>query len=155
MTGIGGALARRARVRVGLRLLLMACSVAAPSFAHESVGYRFAAVAVDRVVDGDTFVATLHVHPMFGDRAKVRVLGIDTPEIRGKCLEERELAVKARDRLGRLLTDARRVDLVNASLDSFGRILARVAADGVDVGEQLVAEGLARRWAGKREGWCR
>jgi len=29
-----------------------------------------------------------------------------------------------------------------------------VSAGGVDIGETLIAEGLARRWDGRRHPWC-
>lgn len=35
-----------------------------------------------------------------------------------------------------------------------GRTLAVVWVGGQDVGEVLVAEGLARAWGGRREPWC-
>lgn len=38
--------------------------------------------------------------------------------------------------------------------DRYGRTLGRVLVDGVDVGELLISEGLARRWDGRRHPWC-
>ncbi len=39
--------------------------------------------------------------------------------------------------------------------DRYGRTLATVSVDGQDVGEILIAEGLARPWTGHRQPWCR
>lgn len=36
----------------------------------------------------------------------------------------------------------------------YGRLLATIRVDGRDVGEVLVAEGLARPWGGRRASWC-
>ena len=38
--------------------------------------------------------------------------------------------------------------------DRYGRKLRVVERDGVSLGETLVAEGLARRWEGRRRPWC-
>jgi len=38
--------------------------------------------------------------------------------------------------------------------DRYGRKLRIVIRDGVSIGERLVAEGLARRWTGRRMPWC-
>jgi endonuclease YncB( thermonuclease family) len=38
--------------------------------------------------------------------------------------------------------------------DLYGRKLRIVTRDGRSIGDQLVAEGLARTWSGRREPWC-
>jgi endonuclease YncB( thermonuclease family) len=38
--------------------------------------------------------------------------------------------------------------------DRHGRLLATITVDGKDVGEIMIAEGLARPWVGKRQPWC-
>ena len=92
------------------------------------------------VVDGDT---------VWINREKIRLLDIDAPEMQGRCPAERALAIRARDRLVELLR-GRDVEIERDGTDRYGRTLARLG----DVGEQLVSEGLARRW-GDRRGWCR
>ena len=66
----------------------------------------------------------------------------------GRCPAESALAVQARERLVTLLR-GRELVLERRGADRYGRTLARLG----DVGEQLVREGLARRW-GDRRGWC-
>ena len=89
------------------------------------------------VVDGDTLVVALD-----GRRERVRVLGIDAPEVRS-CLAERSTAETRRLALGR------RVELEGdssqRSRDRFGRRLAYVRLpEGRDLGFELVSAGLAR-----------
>lgn len=91
------------------------------------------------VVDGDT---------VWIEGEKIRLLDIDAPEMEGRCPAERALARRARDRLVVLLR-AREVTIARDGVDKYGRTLARLG----DTGEQLVREGLARRW-GDRRGWC-
>lgn len=121
----------------------MAWPVAVPNDASASV-------RIVRVIDGDT------VEIAGGDR--VRILNIDTAEMppRSGCLAEERLARAAKARLGQLVQAADEVALVSAGRDrdQYGRQLRLVRLDGVDVGEQLVGEGLAKPWRGHRAEWC-
>lgn len=107
------------------------------------------------VYDGDTFTAKVRIWFETEVTTSVRVLGIDTPEIRGKCDAEKALAIAAREALVRLLAGGS-VILRDLSEDKYGgRIDARVIAAGVDVAQRMVELGHARPYdGGKREGWC-
>jgi endonuclease YncB( thermonuclease family) len=65
------------------------------------------------------------------------------------------MAVEAKARLAQTI-DGQTVDLVREGRqrDRYGRVLARVVFQGKDMGEMLVAAGLARKWSGHREPWC-
>jgi endonuclease YncB( thermonuclease family) len=82
---------------------------------------------VVKVYDGDTItVAT----PLDYTRApiyhfSVRLRGIDSPEIRGKTPEEREVATKARDALAAKVLN-QMVFLQNIDTEKYGRVLADV-----------------------------
>lgn len=56
-----------------------------------------------------------HLCSLLGERIGVRLRGIDTLEIRGKCEEEKALALKARDRLEGLREAAKQIDLVDVA----------------------------------------
>lgn len=119
---------------------------------------RFQGVVLHGCYDGDTCTFTIPgVHPLLGDRIGVRLRGIDTPEIPGKCEEEKALARKARDRLEELLKAAKRIDLVSVARGKYFRIVADVEADGVKVVGVLLREGLGRRYdgVGARRLWCK
>ena len=101
-----------------------------------------------RVIDGDTFdYGTL----------RVRIADIDTPELRGRCTYETDLAVRATTRLAALLADGG-LELHplpdGRDQDRYGRKLRIVTRNGRSLGDILVAEGLARTWTGRREPWC-
>ena len=104
----------------------------------------------------DTFTFTLPgVHPFFGEKISVRIRGIDTPEIRGKCEAENQKAKAARDFLRNVLRNAGRIDLVDAERGKYFRIVATVQADGRNVAALLIARGLGRPYqGGRRAGWC-
>lgn len=96
------------------------------------------------VVDGDTLW-------LFSE--KIRIAGIDAPEVKGACGSERERARLATLRLAELLA-AGPMRVERQGLDRYGRTLAEIAVDGADVGRALVSEGLARPWGGRRQPWC-
>jgi len=101
-----------------------------------------------RVIDGDTF----HYAGM-----RIRIADIDTPEVNGRCAYETELAARATRRMRSLLADGP-FELHplpdGRDVDRFGRALRIVTRNGRSLGDQLVAEGLARTWTGRREPWC-
>ncbi len=100
------------------------------------------------VVDGDT---------IWLEGVKIRIADIDTPEIsQPKCDYEYDLGIKARDRLVVLLNQGEfeAVTIGSRDEDQYGRKLRVLLRDGRSIGDQLVAEGLARTWSGLREPWC-
>ncbi len=109
-----------------------------------------------RVIDGDTFVAKVMPLPDTTREVTVRVMDLDTPEFRGECAEEREMAQAAKLRAAELLTGRFRLEVPEArAFDKFGRLLARVRLeDGRYLAGVLIREGLGRRWTGRRESWC-
>ncbi|MEM9085284.1 MAG: thermonuclease family protein [Pseudomonadota bacterium] len=80
---------------------------------------------------------------------RLRIADIDTPELNGQCPYEIAKAKEARDRLLELLNE-RGLQFTRVGTDRYGRTLVEMPA----VSEQLIREGLARRWKGKRENWC-
>ncbi len=53
------------------------------------------AAKVIKVYDGDTFTVEAYPLPGLEAKASVRVDGVDTPEIRGKCEAEKQKAIEA------------------------------------------------------------
>jgi micrococcal nuclease len=103
-----------------------------------------------RVIDGDT------IEDMRAD-ITYRIVNIDTPETgsRAQCTAERELGNQATRQARALITAARDLELrPTGRIDRYGRTIAFVVIDGRDLGETLIAEGLARPWRGRREPWC-
>jgi endonuclease YncB( thermonuclease family) len=101
-----------------------------------------------RVIDGDTIKAPFAV--------KYRLLGFGTPEIfHSQCDAELELGMAAKERLEEILASGEVRVIESGRIDKYRRTLAHVEVDGVDVGEILIGEGLARPYKGeKRKNWC-
>ena len=132
----------------------------APAPATSPTIYIYEGVQLLECYDGDTCTYDVpRSDPILGlfvhKQIKVRVINIDTPEMqRVACPAEKDLAIRARDRMVQLQEDALRVDLYATGNDTYSRVLAFIVVDGLDAGEILIAEGLARPWAGRRESWC-
>ena len=110
-----------------------------------------------RNYDGDTITFTLpDLHPIIGKKIAVRVNGIDTPEIKGKCDKEKYDAEQAKGMVEDFLKDAERIDLKNMGRGKYFRIVADVYADGENLAEALVDSGMAVRYNGgkKNAPWC-
>lgn len=105
------------------------------------------------IVDGDSIAI---------DGEEIRLTGFDTPEVKhARCDAERELGQRATSRLEELVCRSGEASVAvvmskrrpGPAHEAHGRPLARIVVDGLDVGEILVAEGLARRRKPRR-GWC-
>jgi micrococcal nuclease len=87
---------------------------------------------VKKVIDGDTIIVA--------GGEKVRYIGIDTPELGEPFYNE------AKER-NRALVEGKQVIVKVCAWeqrDRYGRVLAWVYAEGIDVGGRLLKEGLAR-----------
>ena len=106
--------------------------------------------------DGDTCYVTAKTLPIPLQRMSVRILGIDTPETRGDCPEEKALALRGREFANVAFNGAETIEFLNLKWDKYGgRVLADVWLDGVDYAALLIEAGLARPYdGGKKEGWC-
>ena len=114
-------------IAVGLLICLAGC------VSREITARTF---TVDRIIDGDTFEIRYD-----GEPTSVRLFGIDAPEIRdpGGAEAKAELARLILTRKVRLQFPGKR------KRDNFGRLLARVYVDGIDIGAEMVKRGFARR----------
>jgi len=104
-----------------------------------------------RVIDGDT-VAIL------GERANVRLVGFNTPEISSAaCNREYALGQRAKSRLHELIQNSQRIEFQRVACAcrpgtegtkacNYGRECGSIRVDGRDVGSVLISEGLAVRY---------
>jgi endonuclease YncB( thermonuclease family) len=133
--------------------------IEAPAFLSsepETVDERFGRSGVDRshacVVDGDTF--------RLGKR-RIRIVGIDAPEVEGQCRSERNLAAAETVKLQALLNDGPFVmtGRLDDMKDRYGRDLRVITRHLPDETARSIAAdmrqaGLARRYVGRKLSWC-
>lgn len=113
-------------------------------------------VEVVRVIDGDTFEARVHLWPGLEMTTRVRLRGIDAPEMKGACVEEMRMAEAAGEALRAQLADGD-VTIFNIGPDKYnGRVVADAATRRTpNVSSTLLAAGHARPYqGGRRGGWC-
>lgn len=126
--------------------------------AWSQTSWDFERVIYHTCYDGDTCMVSIPgVHPLFGDHIPVRLLGIDTPEIKGQCEQEKTLAREARDFARTMLSEAKEIKLVQVSRgDKYFRVLGRLEADGHDLSQALLDANLAVAYNGgtKTARWC-
>ena len=109
-----------------------------------------------QVIDGDSVRVRARIWPGQTVTVTVRLLGIDTPELRAKCASERTRAVAARACLAARL-ESGAIELRDIRFGKYsGRVLARIStSDGKDASALMLRSGYARPYAGrKRAGWC-
>jgi len=135
-----------------LRLLILSI-IFFPSIVHAKTFGDYQGAFYVRNYDGDTVTFNLPgLHPIIGEKINIRVNGIDTPEIRGKCDKETYDAQQARDMVADILKDAERIDLKNMERGKYFRIAADVIVDGENLGDILVESGMAIRYDGGKKG---
>jgi endonuclease YncB( thermonuclease family) len=113
-------------------------------------------VDVIRTVDGDTFEARVHLGVGLDLNTRVRLRGIDAPELKAACPEELQMAEAAGTAL-RVLLGEGGVTIFNIGPDKYsGRVVADVATKKTgNVSAALLAAGHARSYSGgHRNGWC-
>lgn len=112
---------------------------------------------ITSIYDGDTFRCTIAGYPgIVGERIGIRVNGIDTPEMRGKCDKEKKWARKAKQFAVQMLRSGDTVELRNMKRGKYFRIVADVYIDGVNLTNELIKNGLGVEYHGgkKSKNWC-
>ena len=106
--------------------------------------------------DGDTCYVLAPALPEPLQKMSVRILGIDTPEMRAECAEEKKLALKGRDLANKMFRSAEKIEFNNLKWDKYGgRVLADVYLDGKSYKDEIINAGLARPYdGGTKESWC-
>ena len=107
---------------------------------------------VTRVVDGDTIDVDLDLGFDIIYKCRVRLYGIDTPESRTRNKDEKVRGKLAAKFLQNAISNGENVILQTQLKDSkgkFGRVLASVLVDGININQQMVTNHLAVRYEGQ------
>jgi endonuclease YncB( thermonuclease family) len=147
---------------MAIKFFTFACSILAlcqiPAFAGAVGPYESELV---EVLDGDTIRVKATIWVKTYKIATVRLLGVDTPEKRGKCDAEKDLAQKAKEFVETTLSGAEKIKISNVRPDKYGdRVLANVyyTVNGRDysLAKKLKSANLAVDYqgSGKKHDWC-
>jgi endonuclease YncB( thermonuclease family) len=120
---------------------------------------EYGTVTVSKVIsvyDGDTFRVDIDsLPPIVGKNIPIRLNGVDTPEIRGKCQYEKDLALEARDFVRNKLANAKEIKLTKLQRGKYFRVVADVYVDGISLEQELLDNELAYKYTGgKKSSWC-
>jgi endonuclease YncB( thermonuclease family) len=104
---------------------------------------------VIKVYDGDTITVASKLpfkdSPIY--RFQIRLLGIDCPEIKGGSAEETRLAKQARDALSDMIL-SKNIRLDNVSTEKYGRVLATVFCDDININQWMLDNKYAVSYSG-------
>ncbi len=140
-------------------LLVVALGTSATTSAAQRCPSCLYDVKINSVYDGDTFYFNWPGLPRELNPLAIRLRGVDTPEMKGKCPREKALAQRAKAfTVSQLNLSAGYVRIGDIKWDKYG---GRIDAD-VYVGSQraslaplLIRQGLARPYeGGKKLAWC-
>ena len=138
-------------------LFILSVQYTFASCEHDANNFR--CVEFVKNYDADTVTFNINgIHPLLGNKINVRVLGVDTPELRTSNQCEKTKARDAQKLVASLFKNAKRIDLINVQRDKYFRILAAVEIDGKSLTDYLLKNGLAYNYYGatkKKMDWCR
>ena len=105
---------------------------------------------VIKVYDGDTITIASKVPGLYNSpiyKFSVRLNGIDTPEMRTKDEDEKEIATLARDALSEKIM-GKEIRLENIKTEKYGRVLCDIYLDKIHLNQWLIDEKYALPYDG-------
>ncbi|PCI26305.1 nuclease [Candidatus Kaiserbacteria bacterium] len=125
----------------------------------QHVATTFRCVKYLKNYDADTVTVEIpNVHPLLGKKISIRIIGVDTPELRTKNQCEKKLGYIAKNKVAAILRGAKRIDLINVKRGKYFRIVGDLIVDGLSLSTYLLKEKLAYPYDGGTKAkidWCR
>ena len=134
-------------------ILLAVCFLSSPSYA---ASYGTYALTSPVTIDGDTIRADVMIWPYITAGVAIRVIGVDTPEMKASSLCERALAIKARAFTDDWIILNQPITINFIKPDKYpGRVDAVVSGKSGLLSGALISAGIARPYSGgARQPWC-
>jgi len=105
---------------------------------------------VVEVIDGDTIDVNIDLGFDIQHKNRLRMYGINAPESRTRDKVEKAAGLKSKAWL-KALIEGKKITVrtyKDGTVEKFGRLLARVYIDGVDVNAEMVKQDLAKEYFG-------
>ena len=106
--------------------------------------YTYKATIIN-IVDGDTVDAIIDMGFKIHTTQRLRLNRIDTEEMHDANLEKRKLAIEAKEYLRNTLLN-KEVIIETRKSDSFGRWLAEIVYEDININNVLLEKNLASLW---------
>jgi len=113
-------------------------------------------VTLLKIYDGDTVYLTTELWPDNDQFMKLRIYGMDTPEIRTRKACEKAMGYRVKQFLSNYLT-GKVLTLSDVKYGKYaGRVIGNLYADGVLVSKMMIDKGYAVPYFGKKKTkvWC-
>lgn len=138
-----------------LRGLFLVLVLANPAVGQSDFGEYGGALFIS-VKDTKTILVDLPEYPaLIGEKITVKINGIDTPSLKGKCKKETQLAVKAQKFMTKAFQDAELIDLENIKRGIYFQLVADVLINDENFVIRLVEKGYAVKVSKKKtHNWC-
>lgn len=104
---------------------------------------------LNRIIDGDTIDVNVDLGFGIQIKQRVRLHGINTPEVRTLNLEEKKKGLAAKDRLKELLPKEFIIQTILNKRGKYGRVLGILWVNKENINEQMVTEGHAEKYTSK------
>lgn len=100
-----------------------------------------------KVVDGDTIDALVDLGFDTWKKIRIRLYGIDAWESRTRDLKEKEKGIAAKNRVIEILKQGNNKFILKShGVGKYGRCLGEIIVEGVNVNNQLINEGHAKKY---------
>ena len=105
------------------------------------------------IYDGDTMTLLIDTGFDIHTKQKVRLYGIDTPELRTRNKKEKALAKDVRDYLREML-QGKFVEINSREKGKYGRYLVDIYYNNMHINQHLIEKGYAKSYfGGKKNRW--
>ena len=107
--------------------------------------YHYKAI-LNRIIDGDTIDVDINLGFSVKIKQRVRLYGINTPEVRTKDLNEKKKGLEATEYLKKILPKEFVIETILNKRGKYGRVLGILWVKDVNINEKMVNEGYAKRY---------
>ena len=107
--------------------------------------YRYKAT-LNRIIDGDTIDVNIDLGFDVKIKQRVRLYGINTPEVRTKDLKEKERGIEATEYLKKILPKEFIIQTILNKRGKYGRVLGILWVKEENINERMVNEGYATKY---------
>ncbi len=107
--------------------------------------YRYKAT-LNRIIDGDTIDVNIDLGFDVKIKQRVRLYGINTPEVRTKDLKEKERGIEATKYLKKILPKEFIIQTILNKRGKYGRVLGILWVKEENINERMVNEGYATKY---------
>jgi micrococcal nuclease len=107
--------------------------------------YRYKA-RLNRIIDGDTIDVDIDLGFDVKIKQRVRLYGINTPEVRTKDLNEKQKGIEATEYLKKILPKEFIIQTILNKRGKYGRVLGILWVNEENINERMVNEGYATKY---------